>query len=52
MRGLGCIGIEHVGYATKKNLGWPWPEQTFQVPQEVLDHTRKTIDKGKRQKAE
>ncbi len=27
--------------ATKKNLGWPWPEETFKVPPEVLDHCRK-----------
>lgn len=38
--------------ATKKNLGWPWPDETFKVPQEVLDHTRKTVEKGKKARAE
>jgi len=32
--------------ATKKNLGWPWPEETFKVPQEVLDHCRKLTAQG------
>ena len=26
---------------TKKNLGWQWPEETFKVPPEALDHCRK-----------
>jgi len=26
--------------ATKKNLGWPWPEETFRVPPEVVEHCR------------
>jgi transketolase len=26
--------------ATKKNLGWPWPEEQFKVPDEVLTHCR------------
>jgi transketolase len=33
--------------ATKKNLGWPWPDQTFHVPEEVLTHTRKAVEKGR-----
>jgi len=32
---------------TKKNFGWD-PEKTFYVPQEVLDHTRKAVEKGKK----
>lgn len=26
--------------ATKKNLGWPWPDEIFKVPAEALDHCR------------
>jgi transketolase len=26
--------------ATKKNLGWPWPDEQFRVPDEVLKHCR------------
>jgi transketolase len=26
--------------ATKKNLGWPWPNETFKVPPEVVQHFR------------
>jgi transketolase len=33
--------------ATKKNLGWPWPEESFRVPPEVLEHTRKAVDRGR-----
>src|SRR2546423_1520338 len=36
--------------ATKKNLGWPWPDETFHVPDEALKHCRdatKTIAKAK-----
>ena len=29
--------------ATKKNLGWPWPDETFKVPPEVLAHCRRTV---------
>ena len=29
--------------ATKKNLGWPWPEESFKVPDEVLAHCRSLI---------
>ena len=32
---------------TKKNFGWD-PEKTFYVPQEVLDHTRKAVERGKK----
>jgi transketolase len=28
--------------ATKKNLGWPWPDETFKVPPEVLAHCRRS----------
>jgi transketolase len=38
--------------ATKKNLGWPWPEETFRVPDEVLAHTRKAIAKGRAARAD
>jgi transketolase len=38
--------------ATKKNLGWPWPEETFRVPEEVLTHTRKAVEKGRAARAE
>ena len=29
--------------ATKKNLGWPWPDETFKVPDEVLKHCRSRL---------
>jgi len=29
--------------ATKKNLGWPWPDETFKVPPEVLEHCRSRL---------
>ncbi len=32
---------------TKKNFGWD-PEKTFYVPQEVLGHMRKAVEKGKK----
>jgi len=32
--------------ASKKNLGWPWPEETFKVPPEVLAHCRKAVERG------
>ncbi|HYC49707.1 MAG TPA: transketolase [Gemmatimonadaceae bacterium] len=38
--------------ATKKNLGWQWPEESFMVPQEVLDHTRTAVKRGKAAHAE
>jgi transketolase len=31
---------------TKQNLGWPWSEETFYVPDEVLQHTRQAIVRG------
>ncbi|MGD0077026.1 MAG: transketolase [Sedimentisphaerales bacterium] len=36
--------------ATKKAFGWD-PEKTFNVPEQVLPHTRTAIDKGKRAEA-
>ena len=36
--------------AAKKNFGWD-PEKTFNVPEQVLEHTRKAIDRGKRAEA-
>ena len=35
---------------TKKNFGWD-PEKTFNVPEGVLEHTRKAVDKGKKTEA-
>jgi transketolase len=35
-----ALGNEEV-VLTKKNLGWSWPDETFKVPPEVLDHCRK-----------
>jgi len=46
-----ALGKDEV-VATKKNLGWPWPDETFKVPPEVLEHTRKTVEKGKKLNAE
>jgi transketolase len=40
-----ALGEEEVA-ATKKILGWD-PDQTFQVPDEVLAHTRAALDRGK-----
>jgi transketolase len=31
---------------TKHNLGWPWAEETFYVPDEALQHTRMAIPRG------
>lgn len=45
------LGKEEV-VLTKKNLGWPWPEETFKVPPEVLEHCRKAVEKGRKQRAE
>jgi transketolase len=39
-----ALGDEEVA-ATKKVLGWD-PDQTFQVPPEVIEHTRALRDKG------
>jgi transketolase len=36
--------------ATKKAFGWD-PEKTFNVPEQVLPHTRTAVDKGKRAEA-
>ena len=35
---------------TKQKFGWD-PEKTFNVPEQVLEYTRKAIDKGKRAEA-
>ena len=45
------LGKEEV-VLSKKNLGWPWPDETFKVPQEVLDHCRKVIPRGQKQNAD
>ncbi|HJQ20609.1 MAG TPA: transketolase [Gemmatimonadaceae bacterium] len=37
---------------TKKNLGWPWPDETFKVPDDVLKHCRQTVDRGRTLSAE
>jgi len=34
----------------KKNFGWD-ADKTFEVPQQVLDHTRKSVEKGKQAQA-
>jgi transketolase len=31
---------------TKENLGWPWPDQTFVVPPQVVEHYRAAADRG------
>jgi transketolase len=36
---------------TKRNLGWP-EEKSFYVPEDVLSHFRKTIDRGKELESE
>jgi transketolase len=38
--------------ATKRNLGWPRPEETFYVPPEALEHWREAKDKGAREHAD
>jgi transketolase len=38
-----ALGGEEVKL-TRENLGWNYPE--FEVPQEVLNHTRKAVDRG------
>jgi transketolase len=45
-----ALGEEEVA-ATKKILGWD-PDQTFQVPDEVLTHTRAALDRGKQVEAQ
>ena len=37
---------------TKRNLGWPRPEETFYVPQEALEHWREAKEKGAREHAD
>jgi len=37
---------------TKKNLGWPKPDETFYVPPEALEHWREAKEKGAREHAE
>jgi transketolase len=44
-----ALGKEEI-VLTKKNLGWPWPDETFKVPPEVLEHTGNTVAKGKQQR--
>jgi transketolase len=46
-----ALGKEEV-VLTKRNLGWPKPDETFYVPQEALDHWREAKEKGKREHAE
>jgi transketolase len=38
--------------ATKKNLGWEWPEETFKVPPEVLEHCRSLVAESAKPRAE
>jgi transketolase len=38
--------------ATKKNLGWAWPDEQFHVPSEVLDHCRAATKRTARAKGE
>ena len=44
-----ALGLEEVE-ATRKNLGWEY--EPFVIPQEVLDHTRKAIERGASYEAE
>ncbi|MBD2652260.1 transketolase [Synechocystis sp. FACHB-383] len=44
-----ALGTDEVA-ATRKNLGWDYAP--FEVPQEVLDYTRKAIDRGASYEAE
>ena len=39
------LGEEEVRL-TKQALGWPWPEETFRVPDEVLAHLRQARERG------
>ncbi|MGH3425678.1 MAG: transketolase family protein, partial [Nocardioidaceae bacterium] len=45
-----ALGADEVA-ATKKLLGFD-PDQSFQVAQEVIDHTRKAVDRGARMQEE
>lgn len=38
-----ALGAEEIKL-TRENLNWPYGE--FEIPQEVLDHTRKSVDRG------
>ena len=38
--------------ATKKNLGWPWPDETFKVPPEVLEHCKRLLAHGPKLRAD
>jgi transketolase len=38
--------------ATKKNLGWQWPDEQFHVPEEVLTHCRKATQQRARAKGD
>ena len=38
--------------ATKKNLGWPWPDETFKVPAEVLAHGRTAAQRGRQARSD
>ncbi|BFM40026.1 transketolase [Synechocystis sp. LKSZ1] len=44
-----ALGAEEVD-ATRKNLGWDYPP--FEIPQDVLDHTHKAIERGTQLEAE
>src|SRR4029078_2988030 len=47
----GCaLGADEVA-ATKEVLGWD-PEQTFEVPTGVLEHTRRAVERGHAEQAE
>jgi transketolase len=45
------LGKEEV-VLTKQKLGWPWPNETFRVPPEVLEHTRKAVERGRQRSGE
>lgn len=38
--------------ATKKNLGWAWPDETFKVPAEVLQHCKQLLSGAGRARAD
>ncbi len=37
---------------TKKNLGWPWPEESFRVPPEVLQHCQQYVTANSKRRGE
>ena len=45
------LGADEI-VATKKNLGWPKPDESFYVPEEALAHWRSTRDRGAKAHAE